>query len=191
METENKLAPVTEPKKESWWDVLKFIVVTLIIVIPIRMYIAQPFIVSGASMDTTFLDGQYLIVDELSYQFRNPERGEVVIFRYPKDPSKYFIKRVIGLPGDTVTDIAGKTSITTSTTTYTVDEPYISGDPTPYMSMKLGQGQYFVMGDNRAVSFDSRAWGPVDRSFIRGRVLLRLWPVTKLGFLPGDYKYTF
>src|SRR3989344_685988 len=94
--------------KSTVWEVTKMVVITLIIVVPIRTYVAQPFIVSGASMDPTFRDHEYLIVDELSYYLRAPERGEVIIFRYPKDPSKFFIKRIVGLPGETVAIKQGK-----------------------------------------------------------------------------------
>ncbi|MEK7596135.1 MAG: signal peptidase I, partial [Patescibacteria group bacterium] len=88
--------------KKEIWEFAKLIVVSLLIIIPVRFYIAQPFIVSGNSMDPSFLNGDYLIIDEISYQFKKPERGEVVVFRYPLDPSKFFIKRIIGLPGETV-----------------------------------------------------------------------------------------
>src|SRR3989344_361805 len=90
-------------QKSGWWEIVRFVLVTLIIVVPIRTYVAQPFIVSGLSMVPSFDDGEYLIIDELSYLFRPPERGEVIVFRYPQDPSKFFIKRVINLPGETVT----------------------------------------------------------------------------------------
>jgi signal peptidase I len=89
-------------RKSFWGELLQIVVISLIIVIPFRLYIAQPFLVSGPSMDDTFTNGQYLIVDELTYNIRDPQRGEVVIFHYPLDTKKYFIKRVIGLPGETV-----------------------------------------------------------------------------------------
>ncbi|HEY4493756.1 MAG TPA: signal peptidase I [Candidatus Paceibacterota bacterium] len=136
-------------------DFLPFIAVTLLIVLPIRLFVAQPFIVNGASMSPTFESGDYLIVDELTFHFRDPKRGEVIIFKYPKDPSKYFIKRVIGLPGDTVD---GET---------------------------LGTTEYFVEGDNRDASSDSRVWGPVERDLVIGRPIVRLLPIGELSFLPG------
>src|SRR3989344_5716676 len=98
--------PVAYKKKVGFWanvwDLLKFAALATIIVLPIRAYVAQPFVVSGRSMVPTFQNGQYLIVDEISYRFHSPQRGDVIIFKYPKDPTKYFIKRVIGLPGETV-----------------------------------------------------------------------------------------
>src|SRR3989344_9643305 len=99
MESVQTEQPATEPKKESFWkELIKFTLLAIVIVFPIRTFIAQPFVVSGASMDPTFWDGEYLIVDEISYRFKEPERGEVIIFKYPLNPSKYFIKRIIGLP---------------------------------------------------------------------------------------------
>ncbi len=139
--------------KSEIWEFIKFAVIAVIIVIPIRIWIAQPFIVHGSSMIPNFENGDYLIIDEISYQFRRPERGEVIVFRYPKDPSQFFIKRVAGLPGDKIGNI-----------TLTDDE-------------------YFVLGDNTLASSDSRFWGPVKSNLIIGRALLRLWPLTGLEFL--------
>ncbi|HYC83153.1 MAG TPA: signal peptidase I [Candidatus Paceibacterota bacterium] len=175
-------------KKESIWDLVRFTILTLAIVIPLRTYVAQPFIVSGDSMYPTFEDGQYLIIDEFSYHFRTPERGEVVIFRYPKDPSKYFIKRVIGLPGETVSISRGTVAITTKDgETVNLDEPYINAEGYETQTTTLKDDQYFVMGDNRPLSLDSRSWGPVEEEKIKGRVLMRLLPVTKANILPGFY----
>jgi signal peptidase I len=180
--------PLPAKKEESWWDVIKFALITLAIVIPVRLYIAQPFIVSGDSMYPTFHNGEYLIVDELSYDFNLPARGDVVIFRFPEDPSKYFIKRIIGLPGETVTVAAGKVYITGAAgKKELLDEPYLKQQTIKDGSRKVGPDEYFVMGDNRLVSYDSRYWGPVNKKFLRGRAFLRLFPPTKLGYLPGEY----
>src|SRR3954469_7904676 len=100
--------------KEFWKELIKLLVIAAVIVIPFRLYIAQPFIVDGASMDPTFRTGQYLIVDELTYHFKTPERGSVLIFKFPKDESKYFIKRIIGLPGETVSIKSGVVTIANS-----------------------------------------------------------------------------
>ncbi|MCX6712621.1 MAG: signal peptidase I, partial [Candidatus Vogelbacteria bacterium] len=187
-QTASEEAAKKEKKKESWWDVLKFALITLVIVIPVRLYIAQPFIVSGDSMYPTFHDGEYLIVDELSYNFRPIERGDVVIFHYPVDPSKYFIKRVIGLPGETVTVTGGKVFISSSTTDqFKLSEPYLKQITAKDTNTKIGPDEYFVMGDNRSVSFDSRYWGPVAKKLVRGRAIFRLFPPTKLAYFPGEY----
>lgn len=190
------LAPLPVPEKnhtfrEEAWETFRFLVVALIIVVPIRMFVAQPFIVSGASMDPTFRDKQYLIVDELSYHIGDPVRGDVVIFKYPKNPEQYFIKRVIGLPGETVlVDESGHVFIKDKegTITLTLKEPYVVYPKEGAVERALGEGEYFMMGDNRAGSFDSRAWGPVDRDLIVGRAFLRLFPVGAIDYLPGEYK---
>lgn len=172
-------------------ETLRFIFIALIIVIPVRLFIAQPFIVSGASMDPTFKNGQYLIVDELSYLLNDPARGDVVIFKYPKNPKQYFIKRVIGLPGDTITigDNGAVSIKDTSGTMFLLDEPYIVFKKNDALSRTVGADEYFMMGDNRAGSFDSRMWGPVKREFIIGRALVRLFPLSTLSILPGESRY--
>lgn len=169
-------------------EIVRFSIIAILIVIPIRMFIAQPFIVSGASMDDTFHSGQYLIVDQVSYYFEHPARGDVVVFRYPRDPSKFFIKRVIGLPGDTI-------SIENSTITivnkdnpqgFVINEPYVkSMEPAEKFTETLGEREYFVMGDNRDQSSDSRSWGVLQEERIIGRALIRLFPPSALDYLPG------
>ncbi len=168
-----------------------FVLITLAIVLPIRAFVAEPFIVNGVSMVPSFNNGEYLIIDELTYQFRQPERGEVIIFRYPLDPEKFFIKRVIGRPQETVeiengrvfiTDIAGKRQ--------ELEEPYIrgNGEPLDDFAMTLGEHEYFVMGDNRPLSLDSRSWGSVPEKLIKGRVWLRLLPFSKAELWPANYE---
>ena len=139
--------------KREIWEFFKFAVIAFIIVMPIRLWIAQPFIVRGSSMVPTFQDGDYLIVDEVSYHFSSPQRGDVIIFRYPLNPSQFFIKRIEGLPGETIGGVT------------------------------LTGNEYYVLGDNRPASSDSRYWGPVKSNLIVGRALLRLWPVSSLGIL--------
>jgi len=184
--------PNASKKEETWWDVIKFALITLVIIVPVRLYIAQPFIVSGDSMFPTFHNGEYLVVDELSYKFHPPVRGDVVIFKFPEDPSKYFIKRIIGLPGETVTIYGGKVYVKTSDGKQTaIAEPYLSQPTNKSTTTVLTKDQYFTMGDNRPVSYDSRYWGPVDIKHIRGRALLRLFPFNEISYLPGafsDYK---
>lgn len=176
--------------REEAWETARFLLIALVIVVPVRIFIAQPFIVSGASMDPTFKDKQYLIVDELSYHLGDPARGDVVVFKFPKNPSQYFIKRVIGLPGETVVDNHGQVSIKDKDgeITLTLNEPYIKYPKDDVVERTLKAGEYFMMGDNRAGSFDSRAWGPVDRNLIVGKAFLRLFPLTAVGVLPGQYR---
>lgn len=173
------------------WEVVKFVVITLVIVIPIRAYVAQPFIVSGDSMDPTFHNREYLIIDELSYHLREPIRGEVIVFVYPNSANSaipiHFIKRIIGLPGETVRVENGKVTIKDKANKeFTLDENYLDE---PFQSntivKTLGADEYFVMGDNRNVSLDSRSWGALPRDLVTGRVFLRLFPPNRVSFLPG------
>lgn len=187
---ENKLPE--HSSGHSVWEWAKVIVVALIISLPIRFFVAEPFIVNGASMDPTFSTGQFLIVDRLTYRFEAPQRGDVIIFEYPNNPQVYYIKRVIGLPGESVHISDGKVYIATSTGAkpFELSEPYIASDHASQDTLDavLGPTQYFVMGDNRAQSSDSRIWGPLDAHFIIGRPIVRLFPLTTIAALPGEYK---
>jgi signal peptidase I len=180
------------PQKKDGFltEIIKFSLVALLIVLPIRMFVAQPFIVSGASMETTFSTGEYLIVDQLSYYFEEPSRGDVIIFRYPKDPSKFFIKRVIGIPGDMVTVDGNTVTIVNDAHPdgVVLDESYIHEmTPNTTLSETLGEGEYFVMGDNRDASSDSRMWGVLQRERIIGKAFLRLFPLSEVSIFPGAY----
>lgn len=184
-------APQRNTFREEVWETVRFLFIALAIVLPVRVFIAQPFIVSGASMDPTFASGQYLIVDELSYHLGDPSRGDVVIFKYPKNPKQYFIKRVIGLPGETVV-VNGKGQVfikdKDGKTVLTLEEPYVAYTKDDKIERALLPGEYFMMGDNRAGSFDSRAWGPVERDLIVGKAFLRLFPLTTMDILPGQFR---
>ncbi len=162
---------------------------SLLMVFLVRTFIAQPFVVSGASMEPTFHTGEYLIVDQLSYEVSNPHRGDVVVFKYPLIPSRFFIKRVIGLPGETVRITGTKVEIKEvgAEDFFTLDEPYIEFPKDSLVETALADDEYFVMGDNRLASLDSRSWGPLKESFIVGKAFVRLFPVSKLDFLPGSY----
>ncbi len=170
---------------------LQVIVIALVISLPIRFFIAEPFVVNGASMDPTFATGQFLIVDRLTYRFGDPKRGDVVVFRYPSNPKVYFIKRIIGLPGETVSIKNG--SVTISNTEYPsglkLDETYIDNSHSSHETSNtvIPEGHYFVMGDNRSQSSDSRVWGTLDKKLLAGRPIVRLLPVNTLSILPGIY----
>ncbi|MFT5280929.1 MAG: signal peptidase I [Flavobacteriaceae bacterium] len=187
---ENTIPHQPLPKKKDkggFFETVKFILIVLAIGLPIRMYIAQPFIVSGQSMFPTFHNGEYLIVDEISYRFKEPERGDVVVFRYPNDPSKFFIKRIVGLPGEEVS-IKGK-EITILNEEhpegFILPEPYTENKQSGVVESALENDEYFVMGDNRTASSDSRSWGPLQEDFLVGRAWVRLFPVDRIDFLPG------
>ena len=161
-------------------ETIRFVAVVLVIVVPVRAYVAQPFVVNGNSMSPTFENGQYLIIDELSYFLREPKRGEVVVFRYPKNPKTFFIKRLIGLPGETVIIKDNQVTIQNGAEIINIDDSYIKEQTLADHTAVLGVGEYFVLGDNRDQSYDSRYWGAVPEKLLKGRVLVRLFPVNKI-----------
>lgn len=156
---------------------VKVVLISLAIILPIRYFLVQPFIVQGASMEPNFHDREYLVINEIEYRLGNPERGEVIILKDPLNPQIYFIKRVIGLPGETVDIKKGRVFINDQE----LSEIYIEdfGLDT-FDTVKLGNDEYYVMGDNRTNSFDSRRFGPVTRKSIIGRVWFRAWPWDKI-----------
>ena len=167
-------------------EIVRVLLISLAIVIPVRVFIAQPFIVRGASMEPTYHDGEYLIVDEISLRFSELKRGEVIIFRYPNDPKSFFIKRIIGLPQETLVIRDGHVYLSSfAGEIVPVDESYIGLDVVtlPDKVVTLGPDEYFVLGDNRPDSSDSRAWGPLEQRYIIGRTFIRLWPPYKLSLL--------
>ena len=170
-------------------EVVKFVVLAVIIVVPIRVYVAQPYIVSGNSMYPTFKNGEYLVVDQLTYRFAEPQHGDVIVFRFPNNPSQFFIKRIIGIPGETVRIENGKLFIARGEDEARVEipvaEPYAGPGSFDSKTLALGDNEYFVMGDNRGASLDSRSWGPLSRDLIRGRALVRLFPITATSLFPG------
>ncbi len=185
----DKQIPEQIEKPSSFWEFVKYAIVAILIVVPFRIYVAQPYIVSGASMDPTFKNGDYLIVDQISKRFEKPKRESVVIIRYPKDTSKFFIKRLIGFPGDTVEIKNGLVAIYNENNKngLKLSEPYIVYKKDENFSAKLGVDEYFVMGDNRAGSSDSRIWGSVPKKYIIGRPFIRLLPLGKITLWPGLY----
>ena len=167
------------------WEVSKIVIIAMLIVAPIRYFVFQPFFVKGQSMEPNFLEGDYLIIDEFSYHFiRDPQRGEVVIFKYPNNPSQRYIKRIVGLPGETVQIKDGRINIydekgvpqILDESDYLPDSQRTPGD----IEIQLGENEYFVLGDNRLFSFDSRRWGPLPEEYIIGRVFIRAWPFAAL-----------
>lgn len=166
-------------------EIIKVVAISAIIVIPIRYYLIQPFFVSGSSMVPQFHNGEYLIIDEFSYRNNAPQRGDVVVFHYPKDKSQFYIKRIIGLPGETV-QIKNEQVII-----YNENNPWgLILDEAGYLNkgevtkgsidLLLEANQYFVLGDNRQASSDSRYWGAVDKKFIVGKVWVRAWPFNEV-----------
>jgi len=172
------------------WELFKIVIIALLIVIPIREYVFQPFFVRGESMEPNFHNYDYLIVDELSYHFRPPKRGEVIVFRNPYNPSQRFIKRVVGLPGEKIEIQNGKIKIEKNGKSFYLEEPYLPKNfqTSGQISVQIKQNQFFVLGDNRSASYDSRYFGPIERREIIGRVVLRLWPSSAFAHLIPSLK---
>lgn len=181
--------PVTQPSKMKSaltfiFEILKVIVLAGITIALIRFFLFKPFYVKGASMEPNFYDHEYLIVDELSYRLRAPERGEVIVFNSPLNPDEYFLKRIIGLPGEHIKIIGGHLTIYNSTHPegVSVDESYLpkdlatSGD----INETIGNDEYYVLGDNRGNSLDSRRFGAIKRNVIVGRAFFRGWPLSRV-----------
>jgi signal peptidase I len=171
------------------WEVFKVVVISLAIIIPIRYYLVQPFFVKGPSMQPNFHDKDYLIVDEISYLLGEPKRGEVVVFRAPDDKKSFYIKRIIGLPGETVEVKDNKITIYNkdNPTGWVLKEGYLDSfqQTLGFARTRLDESEYWVMGDNRLQSQDSRSFGPVRKSLMSGRAVLRLFPINQIGIIKG------
>lgn len=183
------------------WDFIKIVLIALVIIVPIRYYIFKPYVVSGSSMEPNFHNGQYLIIDELSYHLGEPERGDVVVLHYPKDPKQDFIKRIVGLPEEKVKIDNGQVTIINAKHPegVTLEEGYLPNQGLTYPQdpiivggskvLTLGKDEYFVMGDNRLASSDSRSWGILPRKNIVGKTLIRVLPLTEFKLLNKSPAY--
>lgn len=184
------LPPQHESRNESWTDFIRFAILAALIVIPIRLFIAQPFVVSGASMVPAFESGHYLIIDEVSLRFEKPKRGEVVVFRFPLEPSRFLIKRIAGLPGETVEIkdemVVIKNAERSEGFIWRQGEIHASGR-SARQTVTLRDDEYFVLGDNRDESADSRLWGALPRRYLIGRPLVRLFPLNEIELFPGAW----
>jgi signal peptidase I len=161
------------------WEVAKVVAISLAIIIPVRYYLMQPFYVKGASMEPNFYNYEYLVIDELTYRFNDPARGDVVVLHNPKDPDQFFIKRIIGLPGETI-EVKNHHVLINGTT---LDEtPYLDETVETWGNQKvsLGEDDYYVMGDNRSESLDSRVFGAVSKDDFIGRTWIRAWPLNRI-----------
>lgn len=166
-------------------ELLKIVIIAFVIIIPVRLFVLQPFYVRGESMVPNFQDNDYLIIDELSYHFHQPNRGDVIVLKNPNLPSEFLIKRVIGLPGERVVVSNGQVSIyhPKDGSGGVLDQnAFLPKGLTTFGSIDvtLGSDEFYVMGDNRPYSLDSRSFGPISRREIIGRTMIRAWPVTNL-----------
>src|SRR5581483_1023681 len=179
----------------SFLEVLEIALIAVGAVFVVRTFLIQPFLVSGSSMVPNFANGDYVLVDELTYHLHQPQRGDVVVFHDPQDWSTYFIKRVIGLPGEKVTISNNAITVFNSQNQngLKLDESYLPTD-TPVSADNCNGGSflvgtctynissstYLVLGDNRPESYDSRSWGPLPSKNIVGLVRVRLWPLNEI-----------
>ena len=163
------------------FEIAKIVIVALLIVVPVRYFLFQPFIVKGESMQPNFYNGDYLIIDEISYRLRDPQRGEVIVFKSPQNSSTRYIKRIIGLPGETLEVKGEEITIYSNGESWVLDEstylPEVLITPGD-IRISLDYNEYFVLGDNRSSSFDSRRFGSLSKESIIGRVFFRAWPFT-------------
>lgn len=171
--------------------VLEFIKIAILAAITIgavRYFVFKPFIVHGASMVPNFYENEYLIIDEISYRFKGPERGDIIVTRNPNKTDEFFLKRVIGLPGEHIIVRDGVVRIATKDNPAgaALEEPYLpSREFTPgTVDITLAADELYVMGDNRDASFDSRMFGPLTRNLVVGKVLLRGWPFDRAQRFP-------
>ena len=169
--------------RKIFWENLEMIFIAILIVIPIRYFLIQPFIVHGSSMEPNFYTRDYLIIDELTYRFRDPKRYEIIVFKAPNHLEQFYIKRIIGLPEETISIKDGQITIVSPLGDFVkIEEDFLpSGLMTSgNLELTLGADEYFVLGDNRLASYDSRNWGPVKEDLIIGRVWLRLFPPQRI-----------
>jgi signal peptidase I len=176
---------VPQPRIRQGHSFLRDVIETVLLIAAIYAFVnlaTARFVVDGRSMFPNFDTDQFIIVSRLSYIVGEPQRGDVVVFHYPKQPDRDFIKRVIGLPGENVTILAGRVYIDGML----LEEPYIQNFCTGTScdgEWLIGPDQYFVLGDNRSASKDSQDFGPVDRKYIVGRAFLRYWPPKDWGII--------
>jgi len=188
---EDRLGPTAASAVLFAVEVIQIIVISIAIIVPVRYFLIQPFVVRGASMEPNFYDHEYLIIDELSYRLGDPERGDIVVFEYPRDPDQFFIKRVIGLPGETVEVSNGEITIYNDDNPVgrVLEEEYIGSERTlGKKKVELNPNEYFVLGDNRGYSLDSRSFGPIIDEDIIGKVWVRGFPLNRIsGFALPEY----
>jgi signal peptidase I len=166
-------------------ELVKIIVLAGITIVLVRYFLFKPFYVKGESMLPTFYENEYLIIDEFSYRFRDPKRGEVVVFRSPTSPEDFYLKRVIGLPGERVRVENGNVTVC-QVECVVLDEEYLDVTTSGDVAYTLGADQYAVFGDNRSASYDSRRFGPISKDAIEGRTILRGWPLTRISYFGNN-----
>jgi len=162
--------------REYLLNIIEIVLLLVIVVLPIRFFLFEPFLVKGQSMEPNFHNFDYLIIDKLTYYLRSPQRGEVIVFRPPFEDRVYYIKRIIGLPLEKLVIEESKITVFNKEHPqgFVLNEAYLQNHYTSgKIEINLSQDEYFVLGDNREVSYDSRKWGPVRKERIAGRVVFQ------------------
>jgi signal peptidase I len=184
-ELEKQLADNFEDKPNLFVETIRLILIALAIVLPIRIFIVAPFIVDGTSMEPNYHNGEYLLVDEISYRLQPPQRGDVVVFHPPDAADVYYIKRIVGLPGETIQITDGQIVISNHANPQGIflnESGYLIGasaSASEFTKVTLKENEYFVIGDNRDNSRDSRRIGPVSKDHFKGKAMLRVFPFNK------------
>ena len=187
IQIESSEAPQQGPGVGSFlWELARVVIVAFIVMVGFRFFIAEPFIVSGSSMVPNYHNREYLVVNKLNYRMNEIKRGDVVVFKYPKDNSQYFIKRIIGLPGEKVKVEGGRVIVYNSEHPEgsVLEEPYLPNENITFGkddTVTLGSDEFYVLGDNRLASSDSRVWGVLPRHDIVGQAWLRVFPLNTFG----------
>lgn len=176
------------------FELIKTVLISLAIILPIRYFVIQPFYVNGASMEPNFHDNDYLIINELVYRFSEPDRGDIVVFKNPRNKQEFFIKRIIALPGEKIKIYNNQIFIYNKenpdgillTEEYLPEGRITRGNEV----IELGENEYYVLGDNRERSLDSRIFGPIEKELITGKVWVRGWPLDRMT-LYKEVEYNF
>lgn len=169
------------------YEIVKTVALVFLIAFLIRYFLIQPFVIEGYSMEPNFHNNEYILVDMISYHFKQPQRGDIIVFKFPQKPSVSYIKRIIGIPEDCIEVKGGQTYLND----HLLDESYLAANTPTLVGGQngldykkcLGSNDFFVMGDNREHSSDSREWGVVPRSNIIGKTWLIIYPIQFFGFI--------
>ncbi|CCO08474.1 signal peptidase I [Desulforamulus hydrothermalis] len=181
LDSQQEVQGASQPKKSALREMLESIVIAVLLAAVIRLFILEPFYIPSGSMEPTLLIGDRIIVSKITYHLREPQPGDIVVFKFPLDPSRNFVKRLIARGGDTVEIkdsvlyINGKP----------VPEPYLPKDLTfqDFGPQTVPPGHYFMMGDNRNNSDDSRVWGFLARDLIVGKAEVIYWPLNRISLV--------
>ncbi len=159
-------------------DLLETLILSVVLFVGINAVTARVR-VDGSSMEPTLNNGEFILVNKLAYKIGKPDRGDVIVFYFPRDPNQEYIKRLVGLPGDVIRVGNGSVYVNGQK----INEPYIAADPAYTGEWTVPLGHYFVLGDNRNNSYDSHNWGPVPADYVIGKATFVYWPFKQAGLI--------